>query len=181
MCYSAQLQQRFKTIKEMLKAEADYAKFGQVFEARLSDDSIKIPKALEANFYNAKTPTEKRILDSIRQYQDNKTKELEVELFKQKKRLADAERKLKTKETKKALDDQRIASNKIKWHTKKIADLTRTELKASDSRISNSILAASIDCLYPPRFGATPIFLEALSTAWYTLSGFGKVVAALSR
>jgi hypothetical protein len=37
---------------------------------------------------------------------------LEAALFAQKKRLADAERTLATKETKKALEDKRIASKK---------------------------------------------------------------------
>jgi hypothetical protein len=49
--------------------------------------------------------------------------------------LADAERLLATKETKKALEDRRIASSKIDWHLKKLAALKRTELKPSDSRI----------------------------------------------
>lgn len=135
MCYSAQLKMRFKSLQEMLKAEADYASFQRVFEARLSDDSIKIPKAVEANFYTAKTPAEKRIKDLIIEYQISRTKKLEAELFKQKKRFADAERRLKESETKKALEDKRISSNKIKWNLKKIADLKRTEIEDRDSRI----------------------------------------------
>jgi len=47
---------------------------------------------------------------------------LEQELFKQVKRLADAERKLAVKETKTALNEQRIAGNKIKQMKRWIED-----------------------------------------------------------
>ena len=50
-------------------------------------------------------------------------------------RLADAERSLTVKETKKALEARRIASNKIEWSRGKLADIGRTELRSADSRI----------------------------------------------
>lgn len=135
MCYSAQLNMRFKSLKEMLKAEADYAAFQRLYEARQSNDSIKIPKALDANFYDAKTPAEKRILALINEYQATKIKQHEEDLFKQKKRQADATRKLALKETKAARESQRIAANKIKWHIRKLDDLKRTKAEDKDSRI----------------------------------------------
>src|SRR5690606_7193022 len=60
---------------------------------------------------------------------------LEQEVFKQKKRLADAERTLQTKTTKKALEDRRIATAKIDWALGKLADLRRTRPELRDSRI----------------------------------------------
>ena len=56
-------------------------------------------------------------------------------MFKQRKRLADAERTLQAKPTKAATESQRIATDKIEWGMGKLSDLRRTELKDRDSRI----------------------------------------------
>lgn len=117
------------------QARVDYPMFEDLFRRRVTEDGIKIPKALEANFYAPENPVEERIKQYIDLYHGRKTKELEAELFTQKKRLADAERKLKRKETKKALEDRRIATYKISWHLEKIADLKRIALEPKDSRI----------------------------------------------
>lgn len=135
MCYSAQLEMNLKTLQRPYKARIAMEAFERLFHRRLTDDRIYIPKAMEANFYNASTPEEKRIKDLIDAHLQLKTKNLEVELFKQKKRLADAERTIQKKETKAAVESKRIATNKIQWHLNKIADLKRTELKTIDSRI----------------------------------------------
>lgn len=50
-------------------------------------------------------------------------------------RLADIARVLKTKTTKKAEEDRRIATSKIEWAMGKLADLHRTELVDEDFRI----------------------------------------------
>lgn len=63
------------------------------------------------------------------------TTQFEQELFKQVKRLADAERTLQTKTTKKALEDQRIAGNKIRQLRRWMDDLRRKEPKPEDFRI----------------------------------------------
>jgi hypothetical protein len=49
--------------------------------------------------------------------------------------LADAERSLQKKETKKALNDQRVASKKITWALGKMADIKRTEIIDRDAYI----------------------------------------------
>jgi putative SOS response-associated peptidase YedK len=103
--------------------------------ARLSDNSIKIAKALEVNFVSPTNPEEARIKESLDAYQARLIRKLETGLFAQRKRLVDAERTLKTKQTKKALEDRRIATDKIEWHVKKLADLKRTDLNVEDQRI----------------------------------------------
>ena len=70
----------------------------------------------------------------IEDFNDGETTKLEQEC-KQKKRLADAERTLQTKETKKALNDKRVASTKIQWSLGKMSDIKRTELKPKDARM----------------------------------------------
>jgi putative SOS response-associated peptidase YedK len=129
------VEQEFKLAIRLFGVEVALAAFFEVFARRLEDDSIKIGRALEANFDNPQSPMEERIKDLIDRYRAKVRAGLEADLFKQAKRLADAERTLATKQTKKAVDDQRIATNKIAWTKGKLADLARTEPKESDSRI----------------------------------------------
>ena len=60
---------------------------------------------------------------------------LEQELFKQRKRLADAERSMQAKPTKAAEESLRIAHNKIDAARRRLGALQRTELLDRDSRI----------------------------------------------
>ncbi|MDN8643539.1 SOS response-associated peptidase family protein [Stenotrophomonas indicatrix] len=69
---------------------------------------------------------------------------LEQELFANRKRLADAERSLQAKETKKAREDVRIAGNKIERAMGKLADLKRADRKDRDSRIFPGVYAPVI-------------------------------------
>jgi putative SOS response-associated peptidase YedK len=64
-----------------------------------------------------------------------RTTKLEQEIFKQRARLADAERTLATKATKAATESKRIASDKIAAAVRRLGDLKRTTLKDSASRI----------------------------------------------
>lgn len=135
MCYSAQIR-------------ADYSKFARVFGAILGIDEFvrlywdrqqgskaKIPKAMDAAFSEPHNEHERQIRAFIDEYDEQQIAKLEQEVFKQAKRLADAQRTLQTKTTKKALDDQRIARSKIEWAKGRIADLKRTEPKERDARI----------------------------------------------
>lgn len=134
MCYSAMI-------------EADYMKFirvtGQVdvsieeFTARIWQPQktlpLKIPKAVARWFSGPLANIE--IAKRIAEIDAAEIAKLEQELFKQKKRLADAERTLKTKATKKAQEDQRIATDKVAWALGKLADIKRVELTPRDARI----------------------------------------------
>jgi hypothetical protein len=90
---------------------------------------------MDAAFSSPKGEEERQILGMIQEFNAHETTKLEQELFKQVKRLNDAERSLQTKQTKKALDDQRIATSKIEWAKGKLADLKRSQFIAEDSRI----------------------------------------------
>lgn len=125
----------FKRVARDYGAKIAGELFGNLFAMRLKDDSIKIPKALELAFEHPSTPDEEKIKELIVAYRALKVPELEQELFKQKKRLGEAERTLKTKATKKAENDQRIATDKIEKLTKRIGSVMRTEPKAGDGRI----------------------------------------------
>lgn len=135
MCYSAQVQADYKKYVTMFGAAMSIREFHKLFERRGLDAKIKIPKAVEASFANPQTDDARAIKALIDEHHDRQAAKFEEELFKQRKRLADAERSLQAKPTKKAQEDQRIASDKIRQWMTRHADLKRTELLDRDSRI----------------------------------------------
>ncbi len=160
MCVSAMEEQNLNKLARQRNAKANMDQFEALFQMRLADKRIKISKALELNFEEPRSAPEQRIKQSIGEYRIRQSQELQQELFKQKKRLGDAERKLKTKSTHQALEHQRIATHKIDALVRRIADVNRTELLERDSRFfpfyfvpiiindgkSNSIMPARYHC-----------------------------------
>jgi putative SOS response-associated peptidase YedK len=120
---------------EINGADIDIEAFARLYGFRCLDDRVKIPKAVEVSFRGAGSLQEASIKASLAQYRTQQATKMEQELFKQRKRLADAERVLQAKPTKSATESQRIATNKIEWLRGKLADLNRTELVGQDSRI----------------------------------------------
>jgi putative SOS response-associated peptidase YedK len=127
--------QDLKSLERQLRASVDLAAFEGLFKRRNADDGIKIAKALEANFDEPATPVERRIRGYIVEYRERMAKRWEGELFRQKQRLATAEQALKVKQTRKALEDRRIAGNKIDGYLRRLAALKRRDLNETDSRI----------------------------------------------
>ena len=124
-----------RKLMKQFHGQLDYVAVRKILTRRLADASIKVPRGFESNFDHPKTPADKEIKALIDQHRATTATRLEMEVFTQKKRLADAERKLKVKETKAALNDQRVAKNKIEASLDKLADLKRTEPKSRDDRI----------------------------------------------
>ena len=135
MCYSAQVNEAYDEYVKAYGANVDIETFWKLYGQRVWDPKVKIPKGMDVPFLTPKSEREREIKAAIEAYAAQQTTKLEQEIFKQRKRLADAERSLLTKSTKKAADDQRIATSKIEWAKGKLADLNRTDLEDSDSRI----------------------------------------------
>ncbi len=135
MCYSAKMQQKIKEYYRRFQATPDWNELTVVFTERLENKAIRIPRAFEANFDHPTSPEEQKIHDLIVEYRKKTATEWERELFGQKKRLADAQRKLAVKETKAARNDERVAGNKIEYFTERLASLKRTEEGPDDTRI----------------------------------------------
>lgn len=136
MCFSAQLELDFGAIEQYLgPLKIDWEAFERLYGARAEDAGIKIPRGLDHNFRDPKTPIEVRIKALIDDYQHQRTHQLETALFEQTTRLVEAERSLKLKATKKAQESQRIATHKIATFRSKLSDQRRTESRPSDSRI----------------------------------------------
>lgn len=136
MCYSAQIQADYRKFVRMFGAIMDIGEFSRLFFERAEGVSkAKIPKAMEAAFASPQNDAEREIEALIDRFNAEQSTKLEQELFRQKKRLADAERTLLTKTTKAATESRRIATDKIDSTMRRLADLERIDLKPRDSRI----------------------------------------------
>ena len=135
MCYSAEVQEDYRWYVRTYGVKISIEDFVHLCTARLSNPKIKIAKAMDAAFADPKSDDERAVKSLIDEYNTAQATKLEQDLFKQKKRLADAQRTLQTKQTKAATESARIATNKIEWSLAKLTDLRRTELKDNDSRI----------------------------------------------
>ena len=135
MCYSALVRTEYKKFKRATHSSMSIKDFARIYIDRLVDKRIKTPKAMDAMFADPQTPEEREVKALIDQFNATEVTRLEQELFKQRKRLADAERTLATKTTKAATESQRVATDKIEWAKGKLADLRRTEPQDQDFRV----------------------------------------------
>ena len=91
MCYSAQGWADYRLYVRQNGAELDIKEFYELFWRRSGDSKLKIPKAMEAAFAEPKNEAEQQIKSAIDAFTAEQTVKLEQVLFKQRKRLADAE------------------------------------------------------------------------------------------
>src|SRR6187551_2449320 len=85
MCYSAQLQAAYLKYLRETGAQMDMDQFVEIFGARITDSSIRIPRAVERWFDEPKTDAERKIKTFIDQYREAEISKLEREAFIQKK------------------------------------------------------------------------------------------------
>ena len=135
MCYSAQLQAAYMRYLRETGAEMDIDQFVEIFGARVSDSSIRIPRAVERWFDEPKSDGERKIKAFIDQYTAAETTKLEREVFAQKKRLADADRTLAAKPTKAAAESKRIATDKIEKAITRLDRLKAVKPHPAEARI----------------------------------------------
>lgn len=96
---------------------------------------IRFTRSLEAWFERSSDPRDAEIAALFAQQRAGRRRALESGLFAQRARLVKAGRSLAVRETKKALEEQRIATAKVDWHLRQLADLDRTDIRESDRRI----------------------------------------------
>jgi hypothetical protein len=75
-------------------AEMDIEQFEEILGWRDREPGMRILRAVERWFDDPKTPAERRIAALIAKYNGAQATKLEQEIFAQRKRIADAERKL---------------------------------------------------------------------------------------
>jgi putative SOS response-associated peptidase YedK len=135
MCYSAQLQAAYMAYLKRTGAEMDIDQFVEIFGARMTDSSIRIPRSVERWFDEPKNDAERRIKALIDEYRATETSKLEREVFAQKKRLGDAERTLASKPTKAVAESKRIATDKIEKALTRLDRLKATKPHPAEARI----------------------------------------------
>jgi putative SOS response-associated peptidase YedK len=135
MCYSAQIEADWRKFTKEFGARLSLREFAQLYWERANGAKVKIPKAIDASFACPQDDGQREIKAAIDRFNVDQATALEQELFRQRTRLADAERTLQTKTTKAATESKRIAADKIDATIRRLDDLRRTELKDRDSRI----------------------------------------------
>jgi putative SOS response-associated peptidase YedK len=135
MCYSAQIRAGYEKYVRAYGADISIREFVQLYWDRSQGVKVKTPKAMDMSFTTLEGPDGQKIRELVTAFNAEQATKLEQELFKQKKRLADAERTLLTKTTKAATESKRIATDKVAWSLGKLADLRRNDLIDEDSRI----------------------------------------------
>ena len=90
MCYSAQIEADYRKYLRLTGDGISLHDFYDLFWRRQSDSSIKIPKAVEDLFARPKNAQEEQIKALINAFNVAQANTLEQELFKQRKRRADA-------------------------------------------------------------------------------------------
>ncbi|ENG0264289.1 SOS response-associated peptidase family protein [Burkholderia multivorans] len=191
MCYSAKVEANYREYVRRYGADMDIETFRRLYFARAASGDIKIPKAVDAALAAA---GDDEISAAIFAYRTHRASELESELFKQRTRLAAAEKKLAAKVTKAASEDVRIATDKIEAAMRGLEDLRRTDLQERDSRIfpgwyapvlieldgKRVIVPMRYRCRLPgwterderQKPGTYNARVDSLSTAWRKVFGF---------
>lgn len=135
MCYSAEIKADYKKLCRHFGAIMSLKEFAKLWLREDDRKSPKAPKAMGAMFSDDESLEGQAIWADVQSRTSEQITAIEQDLFAQTKRLADAQRALQTKVTKKAQNDERVATNKIAQFKGKLADLKRSELKRKDFRI----------------------------------------------
>jgi putative SOS response-associated peptidase YedK len=138
MCYSAQVWSDYRKYVREFRARVGIKEFRDLFFRKTQGAMLLWPKGMEMVFADPQTDEEREIWELILQCRRNDAMVYEQNLFEQRKRVADAQRKIDAKPgkpNKGAHEDVRIGNNKIKWNLAKIADINRTTPIEADSRI----------------------------------------------
>ncbi|MBS0448552.1 MAG: hypothetical protein JSR59_21735, partial [Proteobacteria bacterium] len=135
MCYSARIEADYRRYVRQYGVEISLSEFVELFWRRVQEPRIAIPKAVQAFFTSPEVDVDGRIREAVAAYAAAQTTRLEEEIFAQRRRLADADRKLAGRPTKAAAENKRIATGKVERALEKLADLRRVELDGEDARI----------------------------------------------
>jgi putative SOS response-associated peptidase YedK len=136
MCYSARIESKWKRYVREMEARIEYSDFLELARLRLADPSqYRLPRGFDLEFADAQTDEERAIGGLVGQYRRGQVTKLETEIFAQRKRQAEAERKLAVIQTKAAAESMRIATSKVQQAMGKLSLLTDDQPHADDYRI----------------------------------------------
>jgi putative SOS response-associated peptidase YedK len=197
MCYSAQIEASYRRYVRLWGADIDIHEYVRVARKLVTQghQAVKLPKAVGAAFADGDSAGEREVNAALREGVQHQLAAEQAEIAGQRERLDAAQAKLAgPKPTKKAAEDARIAPKKIAQAQRRIADLQRTTLEPSDSRmwpghhVPVLIVLDGRRVVTPMRYRCRPFFvdegferdrpgtynarLDSLETFWRPL--FGK-------
>jgi putative SOS response-associated peptidase YedK len=135
MCYSSQIEAAYHRYLRETGAEMDLDQFTEIYGFSATDSSVRIPRAVDRWFDAPTSDARRRIQGLIAQRNAAMEEKLTAEIFRQRRRLADAERVLASRPTKKASEDRRIATAKIEQSLRRLPLYRGTAPSALDDRI----------------------------------------------
>jgi putative SOS response-associated peptidase YedK len=135
MCYSSMIRKAFHAYVRETGAEMEIEQFREIYGWSLMDSSIHLPRAVDRWFDEMDGEDAIAIRAVIQKRNTAMVEKLTADIFKQRRRLTDAERVLKEKPTKKAAEDQRIATDKIERAVRRLPLYQGTAPTALDARI----------------------------------------------
>lgn len=138
MCYSAQIEASYKAYVRKYGAHINIHEYVKIANRDLKKarEAWKVPLGVVRAFDDGESPGEREVAAAFERGLAAQIREEQTEIDALRRRLEQAESKLAgPKPTKKAADDKRIATNKIKQSERRIADLQRLDLLPSDSRM----------------------------------------------
>lgn len=137
MCFSAQVWADYRKYLKKYNAKISIRGFIDLLERRGAGERINLPKGLTDAFkFDTSSSADAELCRRlVHEFEEAENTRIETELFTQRRRLADAERKLAAKPTKTAANEQRIANNLIARALTRLDDLRRSEPKPRDSRV----------------------------------------------
>ena len=131
MCYSAMVQADLRKLERRFDAAIDVAAYNALVDMRLQAGRERIPKAMDDALVALDGPA----AEQVRAWRQRQGEDLLRQLAEQEARLQKAQEKLAVRETKAALNDVRVATNKIAQFSSRLQDLDRVEPKPRDARI----------------------------------------------
>lgn len=143
MCYSAQIKADYHVFLREYGAVISLKRFAELFWEKRDDGQwTKLPKAMRDAFRHPRVEEDFELAKLVAEADREQAQRYQAELDAQSERLAKAEAVLAgPKPTKKAADDQRIATNKVKAAQRNLDDLQRRDLLDRDSRIYPGLYA----------------------------------------
>lgn len=163
MCYSAQLRQDYASFVRAYGATIDLDAFVRLYWERRETAAVRIPRAVDALFADMDGEAAESIRGLVAAHDRAQVQATEQLLFAQRRRLADAERTLRTRTTRAATESRRIATNKIAGALAKLEELRRTQPHDRDGRIFPGhyapLMVAGVDggrVLRPMRYQCRP-------------------------
>ena len=135
MCYSAEVEEDWKKFLRVTGADMSLKDFYHIYWKRQSGQPFRMPRMLDRWFDGVAGDEAAEIRKFAAQWSTEQITKFEQQAFASRKRIADGERALQVKVTKKAQDDVRIGSNKLQQAREKLDYLKGIEPDPDYARI----------------------------------------------